>query len=205
MKMACPRVTLSALSVIALFTLASCSRPGFNTGGGDRVLVGSNPLTKGNKAAGELQPFTPADKDLAALLSGHPPPKVWLVMPPSTGQAGSPGASTGGPEPATVRVYLPPEAMPVLSALWKSSLTCRYLMEIEGAKDRQSYMNLMIEINNATVAAENELLKIQMDAPGGRRAISAEEAGELVTFINASASTIIEQAKEYKKRRKNAT
>ncbi|HEX8284490.1 MAG TPA: hypothetical protein VF588_14085 [Pyrinomonadaceae bacterium] len=210
MNMSCPRIYVSTLSVIALFTPASCIKSRESHGNTASVTntavvsVVRPSLAFEGKAAGEVQPFKPVGEDLEASLSAHPAPDVWLTFPAAAGQTRSQSTPPGEDESTAIRVALPPEAGAVLSALWKLSLISHYRLQIDGARDGVSSRNMMVTHMNATTRAQVELEKMQIDAPDGRRAISPDEAGELVKFINVSARAIIEEVKQDRERRRRA-
>lgn len=203
MKIPCPRVYLLALSAIAVFTLASCSKPQRGVGGGAggdvrRYYPGPNPAWQG-KAAGGVQPFGPVGEDLKASLLGHPAPEVWLAFPPAAGQEDSRNTASGGDEPATIRVDLPPEAVASLSAYWRETLALRYELDInDGGHDGQAHGEMVAKLFNASTQTGNGLMKMQIVAPDGGRAICPAEAWGVMEFVNHSAAAVIEQAKGYK-------
>lgn len=205
MKIMSPRVCLLALSVIAVFTSASCAKSREvksaevkSTAGASVSYPDPNPTWQG-KAAGEVRPFGPVGEDLKAYLLGYPAPEVWLAFPPSAGQAPAQNTASGGDEPTTIRVNLPPEAVARLAAYWRETLAFRYELDVKGAPDRQSHYELLVNMTNANTRAGNELMEMQIDAPDGRRTICPAEAWDIMKFINLAAAAIIEQAKEYKK------
>lgn len=150
------------------------------------------------QAAGKESPFNPTGEDLKAAIYSHPPPEVWLVFHVSGKQGQSQSSSSDKGESA-VRVDLPIAAQELLLSHWRVSLSSNYEMDIAGVPNAQSYGDQMVTIANSFQNVAAELMKVQIDAPDGRRTISQDEANDLTKFMGAAARNIIEQAKPYKK------
>jgi hypothetical protein len=188
-------VGLIALVVLVVGTSVQCGKSSFDaqwqSRSGPKIATGakkaSDSVVQG-KASGEVLPFNPTRENLRASLSAHPVPEVWLTFTPDKAQSKLPGEDR-----AAVRVELPPEAKKILSRHWEAAIAYYYNTEIAGVPDAKSFERESLALADSYSNALQELSKLEIDAPDGRRKISLDEAGSLASFLSASASNVIEQ------------
>jgi hypothetical protein len=195
---------LPASLVLIVMTSAQCggslaptraqsqSGPQINTG----VAQKPGPALQG-KVVGELKPFEPTGKDLKASLFSHPVPEVWLNFPDPAKQGSQQNAASDGNESA-IKVKMPPKARKLLISRWKIALAANYNLEIARPPGVNRDGSQLTALINSYLNVSSELMKIQIDAPDGRRTISQDEAKGLSEFMGASALNLVEQAKKYK-------
>jgi hypothetical protein len=151
------------------------------------------PIPQG-KAAGESIPFARAGEDIREAIMGHPFPKVWLTFTTSSKQ-GPPQSDSPDSGESTVKVELPDEANQLLRTYWQTYLNATYNMDIKGMPDAESYRSQMVIADRSADDTEQKLMKIDIEAPNGRRKISLDEARDLTSLISGFAKDIINQAK----------
>jgi hypothetical protein len=96
------------------------------------------------------------------------------------------------------KVVLPAEARELLKAQWERALAAKYDWELGENLDASTRQRLSIVIWNAADDAQSGLTKVEIEAPNGKRNISAGEAGDLVHFISEAVFDIVRQVKTHR-------
>jgi hypothetical protein len=195
---------LLALLAITVSASAQCGKSPTTAQGQSksepRIAAGAVPMpgpALQGKAAGEVLPFAFKNKSLKTSLLNHPMPELWLSFPVQGNQGKQQSASPGKNE-STVRVELPVKARKLLAAHWKTALTYNYNTEITRPPNGDIFHRQMVEMANSYLNVQQALMKIEIEAPDGRRMISHDEAQDLGYFLNVAAVEVAEQAKKYK-------
>lgn len=149
------------------------------------------------KAGGHVPEFRFGSNSLKASLFSHSAPEIWLIYPSTKAEAQPTDTLNPGGE-ATVKVDLSPEVRRMLGSQWQAALAYFYETEIENVADAGTYYSKSVTFSNSSLTTMR-LLEVQtVEDPSGRRNISADEAGDLVRFVNAAAAEVVAQAKRYK-------
>lgn len=193
-----------ALLLVVVSTTAQCNHDPAATYAQGRTdqgiragaVASSVPALQG-KAAGGVTEFKFTEERLDASLFSLSAPEVWLVFPASRAEAQPPDSSTRGAD-STVRVDLSPEVRRALVSQWQAALPYFYETEIERVPDAATYFSKSVAFSNLSLTTMRLLEGFTVNAPDGKRNISADEAGELLRFINAAAADAVGQAKKHK-------
>lgn len=140
------------------------------------------------KAVGTIKPFKPA-RNLESSLLAHPAPDIWLVFPDPQGREPSDSDVTAKGSVA-IRVALPAAAKRLLRDHWKA--TCAYYYTALASKSDQSSR---IERRVARIMTNGfvvyKLSQLAIDAPGGRRNMTTNEAGKVVELLDKFADDLL--------------
>jgi hypothetical protein len=193
-------VLLAAL--VVNLTLAQCSTPKNNISADpqsdSKIIPKAKQIPPASipqgKAAGELIPFRRTDEDLKDAIMAHPFPNVWLTFTTSSKQ-GQPQSDSPDRGETTAKVELPDEANQLLRTYWQTYLKATYNMDIKDMPEGESYLAQMVVISRSSDNTTQKLMKVDIEAPNGKRKLSWDEARDLTSLISGFAKDIINQAK----------
>ncbi|MGA9994632.1 MAG: hypothetical protein WBP93_04410 [Pyrinomonadaceae bacterium] len=199
------KIFLLALALIAVLIFAQCAKRSQN--GGVTTVTNvtatrNSPAWQG-KAAGVVQPFKLKKRSLKAALLAHPVPEVWLVFAENSNK-GQPPSTASESKEAFITVQLPPEAKSILNSFWKVALEYEYYRVFEKKKHSvQDNTDRFLAWAYYHEGMIGKLRQVEIDAPGGRRTISDDEARELLPFTHKAAIDLMEREKAYQKEQAN--
>lgn len=158
------------------------------------VTRGPHPAWEGTPA-GKPQPFTLNNSDLRTAALTQPFPEIWLEFAESKREGKPPRKSSDEKEPV-IEVALPPEAREILKSFWERSLEFDYKKVFDKPKSAQEAVDRDLAWISYCSSRAEELQKIEIAAPDGRRRISDEEAMQLVAFLRKMSGNLVHSVKQ---------
>ena len=156
------------------------------------ITIGPAEPANPGKPDGEDLKFKPnKGAPLKTYLYSQTLPKIWLAFKNS---------SISKAKVETIKVQLPPEAKQALTAYWEVARDHAYYEKFADKRDVQKSINMDRKLAHSHDETVRRLQQVLIDAPDGRRAVSYEEANDLVIFAHLVAIRLIDRAKEYQKK-----
>lgn len=176
-----------ALAFTPILLITSCTNA--QTGGVASVVSrGPHPAWEG-RAAGDAPSIKPKGDDAKTSWLSQPVPNIWLEFIGSQKEGQPPRHTSEGKE-EVIKVTLPPQAQDILKSLWEEALKYDYAEAFEKARTADEGHDRRIAMISYFEKSMEELKKVEIDAPDGRRTISNKEAEDILAFARKSASLV---------------
>ena len=172
--------TILIALILLIFCLSIFAQENENVSVGTAISIGNRSNDEG-EISGRLQEYNVYKKDYDFLKTLERP-ELTLVFKPNF----------------RVEIENSENLVETLNSHWNDAIKFFHKSEIEKFSNALSQSSITFEWTEKNEANIENIQTVSIDAPGGKRNISQNEASGMITFLNTVAKNLIDEAKEFK-------